>query len=64
MINLVFGIGGSAAVLAHVDSHSVARIALPRADANYYSFFIELLALSGFLRKKVAFVLRCCVRCA
>jgi hypothetical protein len=43
MIILIFGTRWKTSELAHVLWHSVARIALPRADANHL-FFIERLA--------------------
>jgi hypothetical protein len=47
MIILIFGTCWKTSGLAHVFWHSVARIALPRADANLYFFFIEFPGLEG-----------------
>jgi len=44
MIILIFGTRQQTSELAHVCWHSVARIALPRADANT-SLFIDSLAV-------------------
>jgi hypothetical protein len=46
MIILIFGTCWKTSGLAHVFWHSVARIALPRADANLL-FFIEDSGLLG-----------------
>jgi hypothetical protein len=57
MIILIFGTCWKTSGLAHVFWHSVARIALPRADANLYFFSLSFLALRGWDLKKNMLVL-------
>ena len=52
MIILIFGTCWKTSELAHVFWHSVARIALPRADANLYFFSLSFLACCGWDLKK------------